>query len=100
MTTTRRLSYEWPGKWVRGQYSLMQRRLDTWCHSFWWFDDGVIEGEPFGRLQLTVIVSAQDQWCCMERGAELAKDVFAVAGIRRPPRGVVERFIRKGPPPK
>jgi hypothetical protein len=85
MTTTLRLSYQWPSPWVRGKYDLMQRRLDTWCHAYWWFSDGRVEGEPFQRLDLVVTVAGRDRWWCLQRGLDLASDVYAVAGIKRPP---------------
>jgi len=69
----------------------MQRRLDYLCQAYWWFDDGIIEGEPFGRLLLGVTVSARDQWWCLQRATDLATEIFAIAGVRRPPYPVWDR---------
>lgn len=99
MTTTLRVSYQWPGKWVRGKYDLMQRRMDFWCHAYPWFEDGRVEGEPFGAMELCLTIAGNDRWRCLRRGGVVADDVFAVAGIRNAPAPTFVPEKRKGPPP-
>lgn len=63
----------------------MQRRLDFLCAAYHWYEDGIIEGEPFGRMLLAVTVAGRDRWWVLQRGLDLAVEIFGIAGIKRPP---------------
>ena len=103
MTTYRRFNFEWPGTWHRGRYEAMEATLQTQCTAYHWYSDWRLEGEPFGRLSISITVAARDQWWALKRACDVAWKVFRVGGVR-PPYPTWEKLAwdahRKGRPPR
>lgn len=81
MTTWRRYNFEYPGPWQRGRYDIMRHTMRIIQESAWWYEDGVIEGEPYGRMSLSFTVAARDQWWSHRRAMVMAEAVFHAAGV-------------------
>lgn len=92
MTAWRRYSYEWPGTWHHGHYSQMRAKLKQISESFWYYQDAVLMGEPFGRLAIVFTAAGNDQWTTIYRARFLAEIVFAEAGIKRIPKATWEKL--------
>lgn len=81
MTTHRRYYFHPPGAWTYGGHARVKEKLEQACERHWWFDDPVVEGEPFGVLSFEFTASARDQWWCHSRAMKLAVDCFYVLGF-------------------
>lgn len=76
MTTHRRYYFEHPGEWTKGGYDQILRVLQHACEVFWWFNEPIVEGEPFNRLSFSFTASGRDQWAVHQRATKLAVDCY------------------------
>ena len=81
MSTHRRYVFEHPKPWTTGNYDLIRRTLQHACERHWWFNEGEVQGEPYGRLIIAFTVSARDQWWAHKRAMKLAIDCYYAAGM-------------------
>jgi hypothetical protein len=82
MTTTRLLSFQHPGHWTDPEpYTKARKVLKDAQREHWWFREATVEGEPYGRLILNLVVSGRDQWWCYRRAMKLATDCFYAMGF-------------------
>lgn len=82
MTSHRRYYFEMPGEWKSKGHDRLQEFLRHVCESRWWFNEPIIEGEPFDRLAFSYTVSGRDQWFVHKRAIALAVDCMYVLGRR------------------
>lgn len=83
MTTTRLLSFQHPGSWDRPEgYERARAVLKDAQRRCWWYRKTSVEGEPFQRLIINMVVSGRDQWWCYRRAMKLAVDCYVSMGLR------------------
>ena len=82
MTTHRRYYFEHPGAWDRDDaYTIILGRLRDACERNWWFNEPLVQGQPFGRLTFEFTASGRDQWWCHVRAMNLAKLCYRAIGM-------------------
>ena len=75
MTTHRRYYFEHPGEMKTG-HSKVLAVLQHHCETSWWYNEPVVEGQPFDRLSFAFTVSARDQWWAHRRAMRLAEACY------------------------
>ena len=80
MTTHRRYYFEHPGEMKTG-HSKVLAVLQHHCETSWWFNEPVVEGQPFDRLSFAFTVSARDQWWAHKRAMNLATQCYRALGM-------------------
>jgi hypothetical protein len=81
VTTHRRYYFELPGEVTEGHDKLRDWLRRT-CEGRWWYNEPIVEGQPFNRLAFSVTVSGRDQWFVHKRAMALARDGMFVIGLR------------------
>jgi len=82
MTTHRRYYFVHPGEWSdTSAYTIILGRLRAACEKFWWFNEPLVSGEPYGRLTFEFSSSGRDQWWCHVRAMGLAKQCYRAIGL-------------------
>lgn len=75
MTCHRRYYFEHPAEWTGG-YGRILEVLQHACEVNWWFNEPVVEGQPFKRLSFSFTVSGRDQWAAHRRAIGLAVQCY------------------------
>ena len=82
MTTTRLFSFEHPGKWTDPEaYAKARRVLRAAQADSWWYREAQVQGDPYERLVLLLVVSGRDQWWCYHRARKFAVDCYYAMGL-------------------
>jgi len=81
MTCHRRYYFVHPTEWTAGGYGTVLAVLQHACETHWWFNEPIVEGEPFQRLSFSFTASGRDQWAVHQRALGLAVDCYRAIRI-------------------
>jgi hypothetical protein len=80
MTTWRKYSFSHDGEWS-GDTESVEVVLTRQSQRHWWYQDPVVQGEAYNRLQFSFVVAGRDQWWCHQRAMWLASVAYVAAGV-------------------
>jgi hypothetical protein len=82
MPTTRRYYFEHPGAWDREDgYQVAAEVLAHQCERRWWYNEPVVQGQPFGRLAFAFTVTGEDAWQAHKRAMGVACAIYRRLGL-------------------
>lgn len=80
MSTHRRYSFLHPGPRDTGHVEVL-RVLEAAVLQHHWYQDPVVDGQPFGRLGFSFTVTGRDRWWAHHRAMKLAVDCYYAMGL-------------------
>jgi hypothetical protein len=83
MTTSRLYVFQHPGTTPipESGHAAVWDVLKAAQRHCWWYEQAEVQGEPYGRLSINVVVHGRDQWWCHQRALKLATDCYYAMGL-------------------